>query len=67
MERKVPIGSGEPFAGIIFRPRPNFFLKPLRKKKIPKRFEEKCATYLECETIIREAWSIEPPEGSPMF
>ena len=38
-----------------------------RKKKIPKRFEEKWATHLECKAIIQEVWSKEPPVGSPMF
>ncbi|XP_075643078.1 uncharacterized protein LOC142614417 [Castanea sativa] len=38
-----------------------------RRKKIPKRFEEKWATHPECEAIIREVWSREPPVGSPMF
>ena len=31
-----------------------------RRKKIPKRFEEKWATHPECEAIIREVWSREP-------
>ena len=38
-----------------------------RRKNIQKRFEEKWATHLECEAIIREVWSREPPMGSPMF
>lgn len=38
-----------------------------RIRKISKRFEEKWATHPECETIIREAWRMEAPMGSPMF
>ncbi|XP_050249321.1 uncharacterized protein LOC126696682 [Quercus robur] len=38
-----------------------------RRKKIPKRFEEKWAIHPECEAIIQEVWSREPPRGSPMF
>jgi len=38
-----------------------------RRKKTPKRFEEKWATHPECEPTIREAWSMTAPYGSPMF
>ena len=38
-----------------------------RRKKIPKRFEEKWASHPECEQIIWEAWNGTNPTGSPMF
>ena len=38
-----------------------------RRKKIPKRCEERWATHLECESIIREAWSRVSYSSSPMF
>lgn len=38
-----------------------------RKKKIPKRFEEKWASHLECENVIFEAWNGVVTNGSPMF
>ena len=38
-----------------------------RRKKIPKRFEEKRSTHPECENIILEAWNRETNSGSPMY
>ena len=38
-----------------------------RRKKFPKRFEEKWSTHLECENIILEAWCSMSYSGSPMY
>ena len=40
---------------------------PGRRKKLPRRFEEKWVFHLECEEVIREAWGMEVLNGSPMF
>ena len=38
-----------------------------KRKKIPKRFEEKWSTHPECELIILEAWNASTEAGSPMY
>lgn len=38
-----------------------------RRKKIPKRLEEKWVTHPECEGIIHEAWNGEISMGSLMY
>lgn len=38
-----------------------------RKKKIPRRFEEKWAYHEGCEAIIRAAWEAESGAGSPIY
>ena len=40
--------------------------QPNRRRKIPKRFEEKWATKSDCERVIQEAWIIKVGHGSPM-
>lgn len=39
----------------------------IRRKRKPKRFEERWASYPECEHIIQEVWSGAGLSGSPMF
>ena len=38
-----------------------------RKKKFPRRFEEKWASHLECRQVIEGAWRQRVEGGSPMF
>ena len=38
-----------------------------RRKKTPKRFEEKWSTHPECELIISKAWNASTEAGSPMY
>ena len=38
-----------------------------RKKKFPRRFEEKWASHPECRQVIEEAWRQRVEGGSPMF
>ena len=38
-----------------------------RRKKIPKRFEEKWASHLDCEAVILESWNGEISMDSPMY
>lgn len=38
-----------------------------RRKKIPKRFEEKWASHSDCEVVIFEIWNGEISMGSPMY
>ena len=38
-----------------------------RRKKTPKRFEEKWSTHPECELIISKAWNASMEAGSPMY
>ena len=38
-----------------------------KKKKIPRRFEEKWAYHEGCEAIIRAAWEAESGAGSPIY
>ena len=42
-------------------------LNPRRRKKLPRRFEEKWATHPDYERVIREAWGGPIQNGSPMF
>lgn len=38
-----------------------------RRKKFPKRFEERWATHLECENIIQDAWNKAAPMAALCF
>ena len=42
-------------------------LNPRRRKKLPRRFEEKWATHPDYERVICEAWGGPIQNGSPMF
>ena len=37
-----------------------------RRRKVPRRFEEKWASNPQCETVIQEAWRVAERNGSPM-
>lgn len=41
--------------------------QPSRRKKIPRRFEEKCLSHPECGDIIRNSWANCLAVGNPMF
>ena len=36
-------------------------------RRVPKRFEEKWAAHLECEMVVRAAWTNVVSMGSPMY
>ena len=38
-----------------------------RRKRQPRRFEEKWSTHPDCEGLIREVWGRGTRNGSPMF
>ena len=40
---------------------------PRRRKRLPRRFEEKWVTHPDCERVICEAWGGQIQNGSPMF
>ncbi|KAL0011089.1 hypothetical protein SO802_006197 [Lithocarpus litseifolius] len=42
-------------------------INPKRRKRLPRRFEEKWVTHSDCEKVIREAWEGQFRNGSPMF
>ena len=37
-----------------------------RRRKVPRRFEEKWASNPQCETVIQEAWRVAVRNGSPL-
>nr|POF08764.1 hypothetical protein CFP56_39247 [Quercus suber] len=41
--------------------------QPPRRKRTPRRFEEKWACHLDCGNVIQHAWGSMDPNGSPMF